>query len=194
MENTDIINVENPVKRRGRPGRIEVKPQETTEVAMGDNALPERRTRRVRQGGGVLTDRTVVPEEIRRAYPDCEFFWENDEKGKVELRVANGWEVVKGQMHDGIWHPGNDSTNMGSVYSMPVGPGSSGQPMQAVLLCIPSEWYQEDVKAQEEYNRQVRNSLRRGSNPNEVNSDGTYAPRLPNGKIGLDIKQGQWDG
>jgi hypothetical protein len=173
MQN-DIIVSENPVTRRSRPStRVEVK-QEVAEGA----PEPERKTKRVRPGSvnGVVSDRLVVSDAIRRKYPDCVFFWENVEKGKPEVRESIGWEKCKDEA--------------GNVIMIPVGQGETGPSINAVLMALPVEWYEEDLKRQEEQSRQVMNSLRRGSNPQDVNSDGSYAPRLPNGKVGLSVEQG----
>lgn len=185
--NNDIINSENPVSRRGRPpARVQVK-QEVVEGA----PQPERKSSRGPRPGtvnGVVADRLNVPDAIKRAYPDCVFYWENDEKGKPQIREGRGWEVVKGSFVAGSWAKGEDGE--GNVYTIPVGPGSDGMPMKAVLMALPCDWYEDDLKAQEDQNRQVMNSLRRGSNPQDINSDGTYAPRLPNGKVGLSVETG----
>lgn len=181
MEN-DIIAESNPVQRRGRPARMQAKPEVEAE--------PARKTTRVRPQGGVLADRLAVPDYIKRAYPDCVFFFENDEKGKIQIRESRGWEVVKGCLVDGVWHPGGNSMNSGSVYSIPVGQGETKHDLQAVLMALPEEWYQDDIKAQEEASREARNALRRGSNNQDVNPDGTYAPRLPNGKYGFSQELG----
>lgn len=92
-------------------------------------------------------------------------------------------------MEDGSWNPA-DTTNLGSVMSQPVGMGETTSNMQAVLMVLPLEWYEDDLKAQQEENRLVENSLRRGSTHGRVNDDGTYAPRLPNGAIGYSRKAG----
>jgi len=180
--NNDIIVEPNPVTRQGRPNtRVQVK---------SEAAEPERKTKRVRPGSvnGVMADRTAVPEAIKRAYPDCTFYWENDEKDKPAIRVSRGWEIVKGSFVDGAWSPSVNGE--GNVYSIPVGPGSAGTPIHAVLMALPVEWYEDDCKTQEEQNRQIMNSLRRGSRPEDINPDGSYAPRLPNGKVGLSVEQG----
>lgn len=176
--NNDIVSQENTVTRRtrlSRPG---------TAAATETDAAPQRKTTRVRPQGGVLVDRHAVPEYIKQAYPDCTFFWENDEKGKVQIRENRGWEVVRGNLVDGTWQPGCRDTNLGNAIRMPVGQGETTSNLEAVLMMLPREWYEDDCRAQEEANRQLENSLRRGSNSQDVNPDGTYAPRLPNGKIG----------
>jgi hypothetical protein len=186
MNDVDILGGESPLSRGRRTSRVQEKPA-ATEVA----AEPVRQSKRVRPGGGVLADRLAVPQYIREAYPDCEFFWENDEKAKIQAREARGWEVVRGVVgNDGKWQPGNQHTNIGSVLSIPVGQGETRSDMQAVLMCLPREWYEDDCRAQEEQNRQIMNSLRRGSNNQDINPDGTYAPRLPNGKYGFSQELG----
>lgn len=186
--NNDIIASENPVVRRGRPpNRVEVKQAPVQDSA----AEPQRQSKRGPRPGsvnGVMADRLAVPDAIKRAYPDCMFYWENDEKGQVQIRESRGWEVVKGSFVDGAWSPGQNGS--GNVYSIPVGQGETKSDIQAVLMALPVEWYEDDLRSQEEQNRQTMNSLRRGSNPNEVNSDGSYAPRLANGKVGLSVEQG----
>jgi hypothetical protein len=174
--NNDILSQENTVARRGRQSRVAAKPEADAPVA--------RKTTRVRPTSGALADRLAVPQYIKDAYPDCVFFWENDEKGKVQIRESRGWEIVRGNLADGKWQEGNRDMNLGNVLRIPVGPGETKSDLEAVLMMLPLEWYEDDCRAQEEANRQLENSLRRGSNSQDVNPDGTYAPRLPNGKIG----------
>lgn len=145
----------------------------------------ERKTTRVRPKGSALRDRLSVPDEIRAAYPDCYFVWENNEKGKIKMREDNGWEVVRGDFLDGSWQPGEKSLNTGSVYSIPVGLGETTSNLEAVLMMIPIEWWEEDLKAQKEEYQKVENSLRRGSKHGETAPDGSYDPRLPNGGVGF---------
>jgi hypothetical protein len=158
-----------------RKGREEREPVKTEERKSTRGPRPK--------GMSVLNDRTAIPDAIRNAYPDCEFFWENDEKGKVQMRESQGWEVVRGSYMDGKWQPGGVEA-LGSVVSQPVGSGETTHSMNAVLMVIPREWYEELLDEQKAHNQQVENSLRRGSTHGEVSPDGTYAPRLPNGKIG----------
>lgn len=177
MNDIDILGGESPVRRNTRSARVTEKTAE---------AEPVRESKRVRPGGGVLNDRLSVPQYILDAYPDCIPFFENDEKDNIAVRVSRGWEVVRGVVgNDGKWQPGNQHSNIGSVYSIPVGQGQTRSDMQAVLMMLPRDWYEEDCRAQEEHNRQIMNSLRRGSSNQEINPDGTYAPRLPNGKFGF---------
>lgn len=147
------------------------------------------RARKARSGSNVLEDRLSVPQAVRDAYPDCVFFWENNEEGAVERRMLKGWEVVKVPSVDGEVI-GNDS-NMGSTYSMPVGRGNTTGNLQAILMALPRELYEEDIKAQEKQSREITDSRRRKpSDHGIVNPDGSYAPKLPSGKIGFDQKFG----
>jgi len=171
----DLDGDKKAIRKSDRVSRSEVKTE-------------ERKTTRVRPGGNVHADRLAVPQHIRDAYPDMFFFWENEEKGKVEMRIGRGWEVVRGDMVNGSWQPCEQNSNLGSVVRIPVGRGETTDNMTAVLMMLPLDWYEDDCREQEKHNQDLRNSLRRGSNdskdPLAVNSDGTYAPRLPNGKYG----------
>jgi hypothetical protein len=181
MNDIDILGGESPVRRNTRTTRVQEKTAE---------AEPVRESKRVRPGGGVLVDRLAVPPHIKAAYPDCVFFWENDEKDKILARESRGWEVVRGELLNGKWQPGNQQTNIGSVLSIPVGQGETRSDLKAVLMMLPRDWYEDDCRDQEENNRQIMNSLRRGSSNQEINPDGTYAPRLPNGKFGFSQELG----
>jgi hypothetical protein len=167
----DLDGDKKVIRKSDRVSRPEVKTE-------------ERKTTRVRPGGSVHADRLAVPQAIREAYPDVVFFWENEEKGKPELRISRGWEIVRGDTVDGKWQPCEQNSNLGNVVRIPVGRGETTDNMSAVLMMLPRDWYEDDCREQEKHNQDLRNSLRRGSNSNEVNSDGTYAPRLPNGKYG----------
>ena len=164
---------------------LEAKGRKSARIERTVERTVERKTLRVRPGGDVHADRLSVPQHLKDAYPDMFFFWENDEKGQVQQREARGWEVVRGSMIDGKWQSGERNSNLGSVVSMPVGQGETTDSLTSVLMMLPLEWYEDDLKQQEDKNRQIRQSLRRGSNNQDVNPDGTYAPRLPNGQVGF---------
>ena len=149
-------------------------------------AQTERTTMRQRPNIEATSDRLVVPQWIRDAYPTCQFFWENDEKGAVQMREARGWAIVRDDMTDGKYLTDSERKYTGSVVSIPVGPGVTTGNLQAVLMMMPKEWYEEDLKAQEAQKREVAKSLRRESAYfGQVRDDGTYDPKLPNGQIGF---------
>jgi len=153
---------------------------------------PGRKITRPRPGGSVHADRLAVPKPILDAYPESQFmyFWENDEKGKVEIREQRGWVRVQLDMADGkMWEPGEQRTYTGGVVKIPVGRGETTDSMYSVLMMMPREWYEDDIAEQENHNQEVRNSLRRGPNANTGETDdGVYAARLSNGKYGLSEK------
>ena len=154
-------------------------------------APTERTTMRQRPNIESVSDRLVVPQWVRDAYPTCVFFWENDEKGAVQMREARGWAIVRDDMTDGQYLTDSEKKYTGSVVSIPVGPGVTTGNLQAVLMMMPKEWYVEDLKAQEAQNREVAKSLRRESAYfGQVRDDGTYDPKLPNGQIGFDQRLG----
>ena len=155
----------------------------------------ERPTLRVRPGGSVFADRLAAPQWVRDKYSECVFYWENDEAGRPEQREARGWVKVKSDMDDGkAFEPGEQRTYSGGVVRIPVGRGNTTDNLYAVLMMLPREWYEADRREQEEQNRKLRESLRRGpnttNNPLAVGSKGEYAPRLPNGEYGFSEKLG----
>lgn len=178
MDNIDIVARPNPVARGGRPGRPSVKQADV----IAEDAKPVRKSARGPRptaSNGILEDRTVVSEDIKKSYPDCTFYWETDDEAgrKIKARTAIGWEVCKDPL-------------TGSIVTQAAGLGGKDPNANLVLMCLPLEWYEEDVRKQEAFNAQKMNSLRRGSTRDHINGDGTYAPRLPDGSYGLSIKQG----
>lgn len=162
--NRDLDGDEKVVRKSDRAERVEAKAK-------------DQRTERVRPRADVLADRLTVPQEVRDAYPDCVFFWENDEMGRVQIRVGNGWEVCK--------------FPSGGIVQIPVGVGNTTSNLQSVLLCLPREWYEEDIARQEAESKTRLDSLRR--KPSEhgvIDGDGLYAARAPDGTIGFSQKVG----
>jgi hypothetical protein len=121
----------------------------------------ERPTLRVRPRGSVQRDKLFVPDEVKAAYPDSYFVFENDEMGRVQARERVGWSIVRGDWLDGNYVPNHDITQVGSVYRIPVGRGQTTDNLYAVLMCIPMEWWQEDLAKQQESAEEIESSLRR---------------------------------
>lgn len=152
-------------------------------------ATPERKTMRVRPSGSATKDRLSIPQWVLDAYPDCQFMWQNDENGAVQVREQRGWTVVRSDMNDGRYHTDAERVYTGSAVSIPVGPGVTTGNLQAVLMMMPREWFEEDLKAQEAQNKEIEGSLRRGSRfHGDIQADGTYDARLSNGGLGYSRK------
>lgn len=78
--------------------------------------------------------------------------WVNNEGGRVQQKMADGWEVVSVPNHSvaGVWSPtkkgkNNKAKTESSVVSIPVGRGKDVQSLDAILMCKPKE----DFVAQE---------------------------------------------
>ena len=159
----------------------------STERTVRETEAPvARKSLRERPGSqSVFQDKQAVPKAIKDAYPDCQFYWENDSDNSrfITAREERGWEVVRGTMSDGKWLPGNKDVGLGSVFQSPCGGGG-----YQVLMVLPNEWYKDDVRQQTEAVMEKRNALRRGSRSGEVMPDGSYAASNGAGGFGFTEK------
>ena len=103
--------------------------------------------------------------------------WFNDVDGRVERAVEGGYEFVKPGEVDGLGegelHEGN--TDLNSRVSKIVSRGTD-KVIRAVLMKIKKEWYDEDQNSKEAINKQVDDSLRKGSPGGNV-VDNQYVPK-----------------
>ena len=72
--------------------------------------------------------------------------WVNNEGGRIQQKLSQGWEVVNVPNHSvaGVWSPSkkDDSKKTkteSSVVMIPVGRGKTIEAMDAVLMCKPKE-------------------------------------------------------
>jgi hypothetical protein len=143
----------------GRPSHAEIAARHTYE---GDNYLEEspaamrRRLQNARAPFGAMGQKLAY--EPR---PGFHRHWTNDTPGNVASRLSGGYEHVKDKE--------------GKPVSAVVGTMEGGGPLIAYLLEIPDEWYEEDMrKQQEEVDRRVE-ALKRGE-ANRQEGDGRYVP------------------
>jgi len=121
-----------------------------------------KRERKRRPNDTMFEDQTLMPEWVNDKYPDHNFFWENDEKQKIQIREGRDWEIVKDSSGNPVTRPGGRSETTDSV--------------TMVLMAIPAEWFKEDNQKAEDQMLERTNSLRGGSSEY---SQGLYKARDP---------------
>jgi len=92
--------------------------------------------------------------------PDYEYRWVNDVEGRIQQYMSTGWELATGDeevARKGITEP----LPVGSVKRKPVGGG-----VEAVLMRIYKDWYEEDQDRKADYvNRMEKAQM---SAPDEI--------------------------
>ena len=150
--------MDEQVKRGpGRPSHAEIAARHDYD---GDNYLTEspaaRRRQSLRVPFGTMGQKLAY--EAREGFHR---HWTNDTPGNVAARLSGGYEHVKDKE--------------GKPVSAVVGTLEGGGPLIAYLLEIPNEWYEEDIrKQQEEVDRRV-DALKRGE-ANRQQGDCRYIP------------------
>lgn len=114
--------------------------------------------------------------QVEDSIPGYVLRWFNDRDGRLERAQEGGYEFVQkdevprlgqGQIHQ-------DNTDINSKVSKVV---SRGEPViRAYLMKIKKAWYDEDQQVKESINRQVDESLRKGSPGGNV-VDNQYVPK-----------------
>lgn len=86
------------------------------------------------------------------AYPPRSGFhrhWFNEEPGRIDSALGAGYTHVEDKE--------------GKKVQRVVGVGAGGGPLNAFLMEIPEEWYEEDMKRQEKAVMEMDESIRRGT-------------------------------
>ena len=104
------------------------------------------------------------------ARPGFHRHWFNDVGNRIARAQEAGYEHVKG----------DDGRNVSKI----VGTLEGGGAMTAFIMEIPEEWYQADMKAQQELITDKENQIRRGELESKQ-GDGRYVPSQ-----GISIKHG----
>lgn len=95
--------------------------------------------------------------------PGFRLFWFNDEPGRVARALAAGYEHVR----DGA---------SGAPVTRIVGRGSTGAGLLGYLMCIPMEWYQEDMARSQAERDRALNEIKAGR-PVAAAGENQYIPR-----------------
>lgn len=83
---------------------------------------------------------------VQNKDPNREYRFVNDEKGKVEIKVTQGWVIEQSKDHVGLGGARLESAStQGSAARLPVGNGISG-----VLMSIDRDWYLEDQRERQQ--------------------------------------------
>lgn len=116
----------------------------------------------------------------------------NNEAGEIERRIRQGWDPVKGDAYQSVWRPDVDKRSQSeSIVSVPVGIGREGQPIDAILMMIDEDLYDEIQKYKQARIDDTDRALRKGSTRAlGTAEDGleTYAPFTSGNDRGLSIK------
>lgn len=99
--------------------------------------------------------------------------WFNDLPGRIVQAQEAGYSFVEDKE--------------GKKVHRVVGVDAAGGPLEAYLMEIPEEWYQEDMSRNEEATRKLDESIRRGNVAGEVGKDGRYVPA----SRGISIREGR---
>ena len=151
-------------------------------TAKEKNAKASKRSRR----GSKLS----VPPSVFKEYPQdkWELQWINNEGGEIERVIHEyGAEPVEGKGTAGAWAPDGTSTQTSSTMMRPVGRGRNLDAIDAVLMAIPRDVWEDEKEARRERKQQKTQALKKGVNQSGATGDtsgGTYAPELSNGKFG----------
>jgi len=149
------VGVEVPSKR-GRP------------ASGGGEGRAARRPARVPMGARNVLNAPERPGYVR--------YWFNDVNNQIQEAMAAWWEPVKKEdMQIGDPRTGTHS-QLGEVVMRVVG-SHDGQPIRAVLMEIPNEYYEEDMARQQAKVDEIENALRR-----KVKQEGHY------GEVKIDQK------
>lgn len=120
----------------------------------------------------------------------CTFRWVNNEAGRVQKFINEGWEVVEGDASPGIWRPNEETvkSDSGSVTSIPVGPGRTVDAMDAILMKISIERFNE-MEAQKTEMRNARDrALQQHGALADVSGIETYAAQNSQGSTGMHVE------
>lgn len=89
---------------------------------------------------------------VKNKDPEYEYRWVNDVEGRIQDYMSAGWELAKGD--EEIARKGiADPLPSGSVKRKPVGGG-----VEAVLMRIYKDWYDEDQTRKADYVNQIERS------------------------------------
>lgn len=137
--------------RRGRPPKY----QEVAQAA-GVPSEPQAARPARRKPFGSMEQKLAYAER-----PGFHRHWFNDVPGRIDRAKEAGYENVKDKD--------------GNVVVRNVGIADGGGPLRAYLMEIPQEWYQEDMKAQQNLIDEREQQIKRGE-LEAKEGDGRYVP------------------
>lgn len=191
-----MTDTKQPAKR-GRPRKSSAQPVETTQqmqqtgqepVLVADEYNEMENTGQVREplrnpsrkplGSRRRLDVSHIENDPR--YANKKLGWYNNEGGRIQQLMQQGWEPVRGDAYQSVWqHDAKDTSQTDSVISAPVGIGREGQPINAILMMIDRDIYDEIQGMKEDHLGTIERSLRQGATKELGTSEQgvkTYAP------------------
>lgn len=175
-------------RRPGRPARAakeaatvaepETMVAEEAEVASGPIRADVRQPMRKPLGSRKRLDVSHLENDPR--FRGKKLGWFNNEAGRIPQLMSQGWEPVKGDAYQSVWQPGAKETSQtDSVVMAPVGIGREGLPINAILMMIDEDIYDDIQSMKEEHLDNIDMSLRQGRTGELGTSEQgvkTYAP------------------
>lgn len=138
-------------------------------MAGPNDTVPRKTSREARRPFGSTTQKLAYP-----ARPHYHRHWFNDTPGRVEEALQAGYTNVEDKE--------------GKRVVRVVGVSPSGGPLNAYLMEIPEEWYQEDMVAQQKRVDEMDSAIRRGAVAGTPGVEGRY---IPDSFGGIKIKDGR---
>jgi hypothetical protein len=105
--------------------------------------------------------------------PAYQYRYINDSPGRVEQARAGGYEFVDDQK---TGDTGETNTGLGSRTAVRAGTNADGSGMNAYLMRIPREFYEEDQAEKEKVNQKVDDAINGGAIEGEPGKEGRYVP------------------
>ena len=156
---------EKKAQREGNIMSAEAFPRE-------DNDRPARKARGVFNG-------TATKLRVNKLIPGWHLHIFNDDAGRIQQALNNGYEFVKPEEVDGVSeNVVSRNTDIGEKVRFLVGRTESGEPLYAYLMKIRQEWYDEDYKESQSTNDRIDDAIRSGKMTKEgTTADGFYIPK-----------------
>lgn len=136
---------------------------------------------------------------IEEKHPELKFCLMNNESSRISQAMMEGWIPFKDENsknYDRVidFSKDTDQTSQkGGVVRRPVGPGREEASIEAVLMCIGKDEFEEIKQLEYDQIADKKETLKSGALPTqEENVSGLnhYAPKLPNGERGYSEKIG----
>lgn len=101
----------------------------------------------------------------------------NDYPGRIDTALSNGYEFVTPDEIDGVGvNVVSRNTDIGDKIRFLVGKNDQGLPLYAYLMKIRQEWYDEDLREQQQKVDVIDDAIRRGKTPGTT-PEGFYVPK-----------------
>lgn len=142
--------------------------------------VQERRERRKRGTIGVDA-RFKLSVDPALKDPNYVYCWMNDDGGNLEQMVADDWDPVTKSGYDVSDIPEDKRDDPhNSIITRPVGPGKTGQPINAVLCRKHRDWHEADLKEEQSELDAVEEQIKRGEIGGKVQE--AYVPGTRDGQ------------